>query len=463
MRLTSAGLFLALGVLATPVNGQSQSLPQTQSPDIETAPDVPSGFWERAKLTGGWNGLRSSLSNAGVDLELQEQSEVWGNLSGGLRQGVVYDGLTTGSISLDLDKLFGWTGATFFADAYQIHGHGPSANLVGNLQLVSNIEATADTKLYMLWLQQKLLDGHLTIRIGQEGANDQMMITSYGALFLNSSFGFPGLPAANLPSGGPNYPMATPFVRIQYDATEKLTLVAAVYNGDPAPPGVGDPQLRDKGGTAFRLNDHALAFGELWYSINQDAGLPGTYKLGGWYHSGDFANQLYATSGLSLANPLSSGVALRHSGDFALYGIVDQMVWKTADTKDQGIGVFLLVMGAPGRYNVSNIFIEGGMNWKGPFKGRENDTFGLAFAYLGISPSARQFSREVVSFTGFGSPYSTNETVIEATYLCQVAPWLTLQPDAQFVFNPGAGIPTTSSARPLKNDFIVAVRATVNF
>jgi porin len=461
MRLASAYVVLALGVSATPVYGQSPA--HTQTSDTETAPEVPAGLWERARLTGDWGGVRPSLIDAGVTLELQEQSEVWGNLSGGLRQGVVYEGLTTGSISLDLDKLFGWSGATFFVDAYQIHGHGPSANLVGNLQLVSNIEATPDTKLYMLWLQQKLLNGHLTIRIGQEGANDQMMITSYGALFLNSSFGFPGLPAADLPSGGPNYPMATPFVRIQYDATDKLTLVAAVFNGDPAPPGVGDPQLRDKGGTAFRLNDHALTFGELWYSINQDVGLPGTYKLGGWYDSASFANQLFATNGLSLANPMSFGVPLRHSGNFALYGIVDQMVWKAADTKDQGIGVFLLVMGAPGGYNVSNVFIEGGMNWKGPFKDRDNDTFGLAFAYLGISPSARQFSRDVVSLTGVGSPYSTNETVIEATYLCQFTPWLSLQPDAQFVFNPGAGIPTTASAKPLKNAFITGIRATVNF
>jgi porin len=68
-----------------------------------------------------------------------------------------------------------------------------------------------------------------------------------------------------------------------------------------------------------------------------------------------------------------------------------------------------------------------------------------------------------VSFTGVGSPYSTNETVIEATYLAQVTPWLTLQPDAQFVFNPGAGIPSSSSVRPLKDAFIVGVRVAVNF
>ena len=48
-------------------------------------------------------------------------------------------------------------------------------------------------------------------RVGQEGANDEFMISQYGALFVNASFGFPGMAAGALPSGGANYPLATPF------------------------------------------------------------------------------------------------------------------------------------------------------------------------------------------------------------------------------------------------------------
>jgi hypothetical protein len=146
-------------------------------------------FLKRDTLTGDWDGFRNTLQNVGITFGLLDQSEVWGNLTGGLRRGVVFDGLTTASLKLDLGKLVCWPGATFFIDAFQIHGRGPSQNLVGNMQLVSNIEATGDIKLYDLWLQQKLLGDRLSIRIGQEGANDEMMITQYGALFLNSSFG----------------------------------------------------------------------------------------------------------------------------------------------------------------------------------------------------------------------------------------------------------------------------------
>jgi porin len=459
MRLRSnAGCALAVLLLAT--------VARAQTPPSASNSDTPPTLWQRDTLTGDWGGLRSRLADQGIVLSLQEQSEVWGNMAGGLRTGAVYDGLTTASVQVDLEKLAGWTGATFFVSANQIHGRGPSGNLVGNQQIVSSLEATRDTKLYALWLEQKLLGGRLTIRIGQEGANDQMMITQYGALFLNSSFGFPGLPASDLPSGGPNYPMATPFARAEFKATDQLTMVGAVFNGDPAPPGSGDPQRRDGGGTAFRVNDHVLSFAELWYAINQGdsaAGLPGTYKLGAWYDSAHFADQLFDSRGSLLASPASNGVARAHSGGYAIYGIVDQMLWRKSGTKDQGIGGFLLVIGAPGSYNPSNLFIEGGINWKGIFPGRDSDTFGLGVAYLGISPAARQYSADVVAFTGKGAVYSSNETVLEATYLYQVAPWWTMQPDVQYVINPGANVPSVYTTRALKNAVVAGLRTTVTF
>src|SRR5438067_813168 len=81
--------------------------------------------------------------------------------------------------------------ARFYASGFDIHGHGPTRSLVGNNQIVSNIEATPSLKLYDLWLEQRL-PGRISIRLGQEGANDEMMTSAFDALYLNSSFGFPG-------------------------------------------------------------------------------------------------------------------------------------------------------------------------------------------------------------------------------------------------------------------------------
>jgi porin len=257
--------------------------------------------------------------------------------------------------------------------------------------------------------------------------------------------------------------MATPFLRAQLKASDSVTLVGAIYNGDPAPAGAGDPQIRDRNGTAFRLNEHALMFGELWYSPDSDASenLPTTYKLGGWYASNHFADQRYDNMGVLLASPASSGLARDHTGDYGLYGIVDQMVWRRAGTKDQGIGVFLQVMGGPSDRNLSNLFIEGGMNWRAPFPDRPDDVAGLAFSYLGISPAARRFSQDLVSFGRATAAYTDNETVLEATYLAPVTGWLTLQPDAQLVLNPGAGIPGGFGRAPLADAVVVGVRVTI--
>ena len=434
--------------------------------DTAASPDQSERIWQRNTLTGSWNGLRTRLEAAGFTLSLQEQDELWGNVSGGRRRGTAYEGLTTASVKLDLEKLIGWKDATFFVNAYQIHGNGPTRNLTGNIQLVSNIEATADTKLYQLWIQQALFDGRLSVRVGQGGINDEMMTSANSALFLNASFGLPGSSAADLPSGGPSYPIATPFVRVRIKPSDQVTFFAGVFNGDPAPPGSGDPQLRDKGGVAFRTNDHVLAATELWYAINQapdSTGLPVTYKIGAWVHSGHFADQLRDTNGVSLANPASNGIPADHSPDFAVYGIMDQTIWKNPADPKQSVAAFLHVIGAPAEFNFSHFFVAAGLNWLGPFASRENDTIGIAVAYLGISPATRRYANDVVHYTGQGAPWLGNETVLEATWQIALTQWWMLQPDIQLILNPGAGMPSARGTTPLKKAVIGGLRTTITF
>jgi porin len=449
-------LVCSLAVLSLLALGCRTMAQTVQPPALESG-----SIWQRENLTGDWGGLRTRFADNDFTFALQQQSELWDNLTGGLSRGGAYDGLLTASLTIDLDKAVGWKGGNFFVSGFQIQGVGPTPLRVGALQLISNIEATASTKLYDLWLEQHLFDGRFSLRLGQEGANDEMMLTQYGALFLNSSFGFPALLALDLPSGGPNYPLATPFVRISFHATEQVTLVGAVYNGDPAPPGTGDPQLRDRHGTAFRLNDHALSFAELWYSPTLAP--PATYKIGMWIATGPFADPVTASDGLSLANPASAGQPLLHATDYAVYAVIDQMIWKKPDTASQGLALFVQVMHAPENRNLSDLFIEGGLNWKGIVPGRSHDAAGLAVTHAGIGAAAIKYSDNLVFYTGLGTPYSPGETMMEATYRARLTPWFKVQPDLQFVVNPGAGIPTAQSAVPLKNALVLGVRVTVDF
>jgi porin len=451
------------GEQTTPQKGaEQQQKEDQQNPEAKNKGEQGEPSFLLGGLLDDFHKWRQSLKDKGITLSLHERSEVWADISGGGHQGVSYTGLTTAKLNVDLDAVLGWSGGEFFASAFDIHGHGPTRSFVGNQQLVSNLEGTPSIKLYDLWLDQTLFDKKLSIRVGQEGAGDEMMTTAYGAVFLNSSFGFPGMPASDLPSGGPNYPLAGPFTRVLYSPVDKVTIVGAVYTADPAPPGIGNPQVRDRNGTAFRLNDHTMAFGEVWYSPDSASSdnLPTTYKIGSWYATNNFADQRFDSAGGLLASPTSTGAPLNHTGDWAIYGVIDQKVWQNPDSKNQGIGVFLQIMGGPGDRNLSNFFAEAGVSWQGPFKDRADDMAGLGVSYLGISPALRRFSNDLVAVGRATTGYASNETVIEATYSAPITSWLTLQPDIQYAINPNAGIPSNFGRAPLSNALVIGMRAT---
>ena len=62
---------------------------------------------------------------------------------------------------------------------------------------------------------------------------------------------------------------------------------------------------------------------------NANGPLPGVYKIGAWYDSYKFDDQQTDTLGLPLASPLSNGTPAAHHGDFSLYGVMDQMIWRS--------------------------------------------------------------------------------------------------------------------------------------
>ncbi len=372
---------------------------------------------------------------------MTETSEVLGNPTGGRKIGAAYEGATEMSLGIDLSKAVGLQGGLFNVSAWQIHGRGLSANNIDNLMVVSSIEADRATRLFELWYQQSFLGGKLDIRLGQLAADQEFMISQYAGLFINASFGWPTLPAVDLPAGGPAYPFATPGVRLRVLPNERTTLLLGVFNGNPAananfPP--SDPQLRNPSGANLRFQG-TFVIGEVQYAVNQGEGakgLPATFKLGAWYNSNAFTDQFFATGGETAAGP---GVIppSQHS-DWSVYGVVDQLVWRPPGAKEGGMGVFLRAMGAPANRNQVIAFVDGGMTLKGPF-GRANDTVGLGFGWARISGVTIAGEQAQVA-AGAQVPVQSAETLVELTYQAQLAPWWVVQPDFQYIFNPGGGI-----------------------
>lgn len=436
----------------------------------ETAPPpVEAGLFDRDSLTGDWSGYRKKWEDAGVQLGGDEIFEGLANPLGGRAQGEVVEGRFELFANIDLDKVAGWSGATFHANAYQIHGRGLSANDLGNLLTVSNIEAQRSTRLFTLWLQQELLDHALSIRAGQIAADDEFYVSQYAALFINSTFGWPAILGTNLPSGGPAYPLATPGLRVREAISPALTIAAAAFNGDPADPGPGNPQLRDASGTDFRVNGDRFVIGEIAYGTIPDpdsGGLPGTVKLGSWYHSGRFADQHFDTTGLSLANPLSTGVPASHRGDYGAYFIADQMLWRAAGTSEQGLATFFRIAGNPADRNLIEFHADTGLSYKGLLPGRDDDTFGIGGSYARISTAERAAARDLQGFTQVQRPIPDFEAALEATYQVQIAPWWLVQPDAQFIFHPGArtsDLSGTPQITILRDALVIGLRTAIIF
>ena len=93
-----------------------------------------------------------------------------------------------------------------------------------------------------------------------------------------------------------------------------------------------------------------------------------------------------------------------------------------------------------------NFYIDGGLTYKGLIPTRDNDVLGLAVGYGHLSDSAQD--NEGRSTPGY-------EIVLETTYQIELATWLSLQPDVQYVIHPsGTNIP---------NALVLGARTTMSF
>ncbi|MGH6990493.1 MAG: carbohydrate porin, partial [Stellaceae bacterium] len=100
-----------------------------------------------------------------------------------------------------------------------------------------------------------------------------------------------------------------------------------------------------------------------------------------------------------------------------------------------------------------------------PLPGRANDTFGVGMGYTHVSGRVAGYDRDDAAFNpGTFWPTQSGETFIEITYQAQVTPWLQLQPDFQYFFNPGGGIANPNQPnRKVEDEAILCVRANITF
>jgi porin len=412
-------------------------------------------------------GPREILADWGVQFNATYILEVFGNVSGGMRRGSIYTGRLDLGADADLEKIVGWTGAKFHANMYQIHGQGLSRDYIGNLMLVSGVEALPATRLYELWIEQSLFDGKLLVKVGQQASDVEFIDSKYDDIFTNSALGWPGITGINLLSGGPSPPLAVPGVRVKAQLSDSITAYAAVFDGDAAPPGPDDPQIKNRNGLLFRVNDPPWIIGQLKYGFQLgESKLPGTITGGAWRHLGDFNDQRYAIGGLALADPAGSGEPRKLRGNQGIFGVYEQMLARASSGSDKGIGFFVRTSISPSDRNLISFYLDGGFQFSGFSETRPNDRFGVAMTYARISDAARAADRDAQAFTGSPFPVRDFEAVFEMTYLAEVQTGWSVQPVFQYVFHPGGGIADPSDpaqTRRIKDAAVFGLRSTFNY
>ena len=450
------GAIFLLGAFGEP---KTKAWAQAQRSDNPAPPG-------QSYLTGDWGGLRSYLERSGVTFTISYTDDFLANVSGGIKTGAVGIGIFQPQVDLDLQKLLGWEG-----DRIHIHGlvtHGPpfSSNYLGNILAVSNLEAGPVARLYAAWFEHNAPGDLWSVRAGLMLGDSQFLQSNTAANFINNGISWPTFLAGNLPASGPAYPLPAPGVRLRVKPRDDVMLQTAVFSGDPAGGNGSNQPVPLPTGTVFSLSGGAFFIAEASYLPNQgkDApGLPGAYRIGAWYHtSSRFGDQRFDIDGLSLASPQSTGIPLNHTGDYGIYGVIDQTLYRVPGTDDQGLSAFLRAGGVPNDRNLISFYADGGLLYKGLVRGRPDDKVGVAFAYARIGDNARELDGDIGALGSFFYPVRSDETMIEVIYQAQLKPWWTLQPEFQYIFRPGGGV-LNPDGTLRANAWVIGLRSSLNF
>ena len=328
------------------------------------------------------------------------------NLSGGIKKGTTYLGLANMKVGFNTQKANWWNGGEIFVNVGNTHGGQPTATMIGDLQGVSNIEAGNLTFLYELWYKQQF--GKFDLLVGLQDLNVNFAASETGSLFSNSSFGIQSSISDNISS--PVFPLTALGVNINWNISEDYQWKVAIFDGTP------DDFESNPYNIQWKLsrNQGFLAISEFQMNKSLIRGSTGCYKIGSYYHQHN--DEIHSEQ--------------KNGG---VYMIADQQI-------NNKLAVFSQIGFSPKSINNHNHYYSLGLNYNGLITSRQDDQFGVAFAYAGIDKSI------------IGS-----ETAIEITYKWQINNNFYIRPDVQYVLNPAG----TDSK--LNNAFVGFIRFGFDF
>jgi porin len=414
--------------------------------------------------------LPNPYERLGIKFAATYIGEVLGNATGGLQQGGTFEGRLNLAVDIDFDKLAGWKGLTAHANVFAIHGDGLSRSNLQNFFVVSGIEALPTVRLYEAYFEQKFFHDKWSVRAGQLAADSEFIASKYTDVFTNASLGWPAITTVDLPAGGPSPPLAAVGARLNAKLSDNITVLSAIFDGDSAGPGVGDPQQRNRYGLNFRVSDPPLVLGEVqfnWKNIAPNDDRSGALKIGGWHHFGQFSDQRFTSDGRSIADPAGSGLGRMLRADDGIYSVIEQKIYGVPKSKDRGVGVFMRTSASPSDRNLIDFYTDAGIDFIGFFDRRQNDKFGVAVGYAHVSKHAQALDRDTAFFMGQPDwPIRSSEALFTASYLYEIRAGLNLIPNFQYIVRPGGGATDPLGPNPgirLKNASVFGLRSVAKF
>ncbi|MFZ4775770.1 MAG: carbohydrate porin [Terrimicrobiaceae bacterium] len=397
-------------------------------------------------LSGDWWGIRNYLDDSGVELSASYTNNIAGNPVGGESAGFTYTDNVSFGLQLNFEQLIGWKGLTFDVSGLNRAGSSLSQDNVGNQFTVQQVYGGQTAMFYALILEQRLLDDKISLKAGRFSTGDDFASSPIYWLYMNN--GIDGNPQA-LPVNTQfsAYPWAVWAARLRVDPTPECNAMIGAYQVstrvfDREYHGL-DWSIRQGDGVLLigqvgwtpeffkrpveKVSDgksavatKARSEGKTFKAISPDTemkGLPGHYWFGGYYSPWQFAQ---------------FGTTETATSSYGFYCHADQMIWQEAPGSDQGLTIWSAFVLSP-QQNIAKLPFQAnaGIIYKGLVPTRDEDFTIFGFVYGKFS---RNYAR-TVDETGGG--YPQYEMVLEAAYRVNFTKFAYLQPDLQYVINPG--------------------------
>lgn len=456
VRRASVGLF-AFGALT----GSALAGSPVTTTDEKNSASALSEWWNGKYATGNWFGVRDTLEDHGIKLNVEWKANFLWNLDGGLEQRFGYDDEWKFKTTIDLAKLSGWDaieGLSLYSDVRYRGGAGvnkyvgassnfaPSTFQGGRLWRFQNVYLTYTTP--ELFGQKEFL----TLSGGWQNPTDIFINQPLSKFFLNNTFtSGKGISANGIPWGG-SYGTWGGYAKIK--PVDWYYAQSGLYLAIPNANNTSNHGLNFAG---YRINPDLN--GLYWLTETGFTPKIGESKLPGKYSAGfiywgventsflgakyDARTQVYFQADQQLFReytaPAEAPVLAKGASDGKDFKEVTPP--KKAKLNEQGLYFFSLWNVAPKFQATLPFYFQSGLVYKGLIPTRDNDQVGVAFAYGNYS-----YYKILDDYNDGRSVHQTYEAVLEFDYRIQINKWAYAQPSFQYIIRPnGTGLVQNAS------------------